>query len=710
MRTYYRLVLRHRVAVLLICASLTVLAGLSLSRVTLSTSLSKLFLEDTVDHQRYVERVKRYGGSEQLIIGLEQPDLKSPTVQTRLRRIVAQLEALDGVSRVTSIFSAVPAGSLADVDALAVDPVVGGLLLSSDRRHTSIVVEFEPDDLHTLELAPVVIGEVMEIFEHEGIASGSLHFGGFIAMLAEIARQSRRNLVWITPLVGTLMLLMVYLFFRRLWPVLLTMLVAVLAIVWSMGFACLLEREFSMLLVLVPALILLISFSDVVHLCSAYARELAGGRDRDDAILTSAVDVGTACIMTSLTTFVGFVSLSLIEVAAFRRFGFVLGFGTAVALILAMTLVPVIFSFMRPPRPWTHENHRRPGRILDAVLAVCERVATGYPWKVIGSFMVLMVALALGCTQIRVEADFVARMSRSNPLRVATQYFNDHFCGTLAIELFLTAEDGITIGPEFFERLAACRRVIEDHPEVTKVIPPFGVASSLGPAPADLTRFVDAERREVRLVAFIRETGVSAIYSIGKKLQQDALTALGPGVAVEPSGFFYLAGRWLDHHIVTNKRAVLTAFAVIAVILVVLFRSIRIGLWSLLPNVFPLLAVGGVLGFVWRTVDSDLVIILLIAMGIAVDDTIHFLSRWRIEIRRGASSTEALHRAFGFAGRAIVKTSVIFAVGFAPMALSGYLPFRMLGILMPLAVITALLGDLLLLPALVRVGAIRMPA
>ncbi len=160
----------------------------------------------------------------------------------------------------------------------------------------------------------------------------------------------------------------------------------------------------------------------------------------------------------------------------------------------------------------------------------------------------------------------------------------------------------------------------------------------------------------------------------------------------------------------TNKRAVLTAFAVIAVILVVLFRSIRIGLWSLLPNVFPLLAVGGVLGFVWRTVDSDLVIILLIAMGIAVDDTIHFLSRWRIEIRRGASSTEALHRAFGFAGRAIVKTSVIFAVGFAPMALSGYLPFRMLGILMPLAVITALLGDLLLLPALVRVGAIRMPA
>lgn len=709
MHAYFRWVLHHRVAMLMICAGVTVLAGFSLSRMTISTSLSKLFLQDTADHQRYVERVKRYGGSEQLIIGFKQSELNSPTVQDRLRRIVEQLETLNGVAKVASILSTTSAGSTADLDALAADPMFGGLFLSADGQHTAMVVEFEPDELYILERAPKVVGEVIEIFRREGIARETLHFGGFIAMLAEIARQSERNLLWITPLVGGLLLLVIYLFFRRMWPVLLTGLVAALAITWTMGFAALLDREISVLLAVAPALILIISFSDVVHLCSAYAKELAGGRDRDDAILASAVDVGTACILTSLTTFVGFVSFSFIDVAAFRHLGFVLGFGTAIALVLAMTLVPVIFSLMRPPQPWTHDDRRPPGRTLDAVLMSCERLAKSYPLTVIGSFVLLMTALSLGCMRIRIETDFVARMSPGSPLHVDTRYFNEHFAGTIAIELFLTADDGISIGPELFERLAACRRVVEDHPEVAKVIPPFGTTSNPHLTAGDLTRFVDADKREIRLVAFVRETGVSAIYDIGRKIQQDALTAIGPGITIEPSGFFYLAGRWLDHHIVTNKRAILIAFSTITVILVVLFRSIRIGLWSLLPNVFPMLAVGGVIGFVWRTADSDLVIVLLVAIGIAVDDTIHFLSRWRIETRRGASSTEALHRAFGFAGRAIMQTSAIFAIGFAPMALSDYLPFRMLGILMPLAVFTALMGDLLLLPALVCIGAIREP-
>ncbi len=710
MRAYFGWVLRHRVTVLVICAAISGLAALGLSRVTMSTSLSKLFLQDTADHRRYIERLQRYGGSEQLIIGIAHPALRDPAVQQRLRGVVEALQTLDGVARVDSIFSVTPAGRPADIDALAADPAAGGLLVSTDGRHTAVVLEFHSDDLHSLERAPAAIRDISNRFERSGIDRADLHFGGFVAMLAEIARQGRRNLAWITPLVGGLLLLTVYGFFRRLWPVLLTGLVAGLAILWTMGLSSLLDPRLNVLLAVAPALILIVSFSDVVHLCSAYAKELAGGRARDEAIMASAVDVGTACIMTSLTTFVGFVSISLIGVAAFRHLGIVLGFGTAVALLLAMTLVPIVFSFMQPPRPWTRPDRRAPGRILDDVLTCCERLATNHPWAVLSGTVLLMGALGWGCTRIHIETDFVARMSPHSALRRDTTYFNDHFSGTLAIELFLTAEDDATFGLGMLPRLAACHRIIAAYPQVTKVLPPLAVSSLQPRALTELTRFVDVTRREVHLVALVRETGVTAIFTLGERMRRDVQAALGPDITVEPSGFFYLAGRWLDAHLVTNQRALLVAFATISVILVLLFRSLRIGLWSLLPNLLPLLAVGGALGIVWGAVDSDAVIVLLITIGIAVDDTIHFLSRWSIEHRRGATPAAALHRAYGFAGSAIVQTSVIFAIGFAPMAISSYLPFRMLGMLMPLAVITALAGDMLVLPALIRSGAIRMPS
>ena len=135
--------------------------------------------------------------------------------------------------------------------------------------------------------------------------------------------------------------------------------------------------------------------------------------------------------------------------------------------------------------------------------------------------------------------------------------------------------------------------------------------------------------------------------------------------------------------------------------------SWRVGLWSMIPNLLPLLVLAGVLGWATEAIDSDVMALAMIAIGIGVDDTIHFLSRLRVESRRQPDTSRALQQTLYFSGRGIIITTVILVVGFSPFATADYLSHFMMGTLLPLTLVVALVADLLLVPSLVRVGLIR---
>jgi len=136
-------------------------------------------------------------------------------------------------------------------------------------------------------------------------------------------------------------------------------------------------------------------------------------------------------------------------------------------------------------------------------------------------------------------------------------------------------------------------------------------------------------------------------------------------------------------------------------------RSVRVGFWSMIPNVMPLLVLGGYVGFFWERVDSDTLALAVIALGIGVDDTVHFLMRLKLERQRTADAHKALRNTFHFSGRAIVITTVVLVAGFMPFAISDYLPLHIMGTLLPMCLVVALAADLLLVPALVKLGLMR---
>ncbi len=755
MDTYIRLIVRQRWPVLVAIAAITAAALVVISRASIVSTIGGLFLGESPAYQAYVERTRRFGNDELLVVAVEDLDLGDPEERAKLARVVDGLRALPELGQVTSaldatrledgpdglraISFAAAAGELAGESARALlqryceSPGVKGLLFSSDCRHAAVIVEMRRDEQRSVERYPQLVDEVLGHFEAAGIAPERLQRAGWIAVLGETMDQTWFNLSRMMPLVGLVLLVTMLLLFRRLWPVLITGAVALIGVIWSLGFGVLLFERIDVFMAMCPIFILIIACADVIHLCGAYLTELSRGADKARAIALAGSEVGQACLYTSMTTFAGFVSMTLVPAPVFRQSGLILGFGVAVSLLLALTLSPILFSLL--PTPAVDGKGSPALGWIDGLLKKLSAVARDRPWAVVAAFGLLVALAIAGTLQIRVETDFSRRLGVDNPIRVGQRFFRQHFAGVGSLEIFVEAPaDGGLLDPALFEKLARYQDRLQELPGVDRALSSVDLLReahrALGgegalpgsreamaqtllllemDASEQLARLIDAEKRGMRMHLRLRDEGVLATHDVGEQARALAAEIVGPAAQVEISGLTYLLGAWLDTLVTGQRNALLLALVTILVMMIVALRSLRAGLWSMVPNTLPLLALLGYVGWAWDTVDSDTYIVCLVAIGIGVDDTIHFLMRFRRERQRCADVDSAIEAAFAYAGRAIVITSVILVAGFAPLALSDYFATRMFGTLLPGSLVVALAAVLLLVPALIKLGAIRFP-
>ncbi len=753
MRRYFEFVLSHRLAVLALVAALTVLALLSASRAIVATSIGGLFLGESPAYLAWLERGDEFAGDELLIVGFDAPELLEPGWRERLKAAADAILEDPNVDSVTTLLDAPlldregvdlhvsTVGERADVlgtDALLArlreDPTVSGLLLSDEGSRCALVVTLTSDGERHAEEGPRIAAEILTRLEAAELAGPEgLHAGGWVAVVTELLVQTRVNIRRIFPFTAVLLLLTVWLMFRRTWPAFAALGVSLIAVAWTMGFAIVVDRHVNLLMATVPALVLVVGFSDVVHLCSAWLLELEDHEDPREAILAAAEDVGRACLYTSLTTFTGFVCIALVPIPLFRLLGLVLGFGVGAALLLAMTLCPILFSVLPRPRPLRSGATSVVHRGLDRVLRGMARLASERPWPVIAAFALFAGVCVAGAAQIVVEVEMVDRFDEGNRLRRDNDWLNEHFSGTATLDLFLELpEMGGALEPEVIAAVDGLERELERDPRVDSALSLADLLARVhrtlggeGPLPPtraaaaqylllfemgggeDLDRLVDFDQRVLRVVLRMNDAGYAAAREVGLHAAELAEASLPEGAVVEPTGMNYLLGDWLDDVIRGQRNGLLVSMTVIALMMIVALRSPRVGLLSMIPNTLPILAIGGWVGWTWDTVDSDTLIPAILAIGIGVDDTIHFLVRYRVEASRSEDVAAALDRTFRFAGRAIVMTTVILVIGFGPFAISDYFTTRLFGTLVPLSLVVALLADLLLVPALVRVGAMR---
>ncbi|MBW1641792.1 MAG: MMPL family transporter [Deltaproteobacteria bacterium] len=758
MNFYLRFILRRRWPILLVLITITAASLVMASHGIISSSIGGLFLGENPEYPKYLNRADDFGSDDVIIIAIDDSKFLSPSSQDRIERAVDEISVMPYVKDVRSVLDVQEVVGTDDalyvdtyaektrqkpenlesiLDNLCKDHFAEGIFVSKDCQHTTVIVELDTDPNRPSEMIPGLIDNIINAFETSGYDRDQLHVVGLSANIAAVMHETYFSIKTLFPIVLVVLLAAVWIMFRRIWPVAITGIVALIAVSWTVGFSIMLDRHVSIFTGILPAIILIISFSDVIHLCSAYLLELNHGKSKKESILASGVDVGKACIFTSVTTFFGFVSLSLIPTPASRLLGISLGFGTATALILAVTLAPILFSFMPAPKTWRKGTAGRVQGLLDRFLSFSAKISFKIPWVIIIIFAVFFAVIITGLTRFTIETDFAKRMSFDHPLRVAGRYFNKNFVGSNTVDVYIRAsESNDLLQPEMLRKIAQCQQILEDQPEISKTHSLVDLFETLhkefDPEDAennsipdsrealaqylllfemsggrDLERLVDFDRRVMRMIIYLPKEEYRHTAAMGNRSSDLIQEKLGDSVEVKASGLVYLLGDFFEVILKGQQTALFLAFMSIAFMMMIGLRSIGAGLWSMFPNVLPLFALCGYLGLFSDYVDSDVIIIAIMAIGIGVDDTIHFLMRFRIESERQDDLQKAVKQTFFYSGRGIVITTVILVIGFAPFAASDYLTINMMGTLLPMTLVVALLADLFFVPALIKVGAIR---
>jgi len=776
--TFADWVLSHRARLLLLYGVLTIAAVGMTVRTPLRVSLVQGLMPDEAEYEAQVNRAAEFGGgSDDLVyVATREGDaLFTADVLNRIRAAARQLEELPEVDRV---FTLVDARRLAPDESLSAKQVAARAALRGKLRRGQ-VPEFDPrryssgaywpstparqaavdmEELRaTIQRDPVAgrllsrggdaqtmlvrladssrllnqtqsgIREKIEgVLQSQGLGRQGIYCAGTLVIQDWMYDEALHAILLVLPVVAGLVCVMVFVIFHRLSYVLLTLLIAAVAIAWTLGVTAAVFGRLTLLVAAAPGLVLIISTADTIHLISAYTAELRGGLGRRSAVTKVVQEVGGACLLTSLTTFVGFLSLAVVPAVSVRHLAVACAVGVASALVLALTLVPMALMLLPVPASASGTPSRM-NRRLDRLVGLCRHWVLTRPRTVVIAHGLILIGLIAAATTMHVDADLPARFAPGHPLRQSIDFFHREVTGTTSIELTIRTSPDRMLAPATLAGLARLERRLASHSQVESVSSlatvfrivdgllgaesPQGLPQSQAAAEATVAflRRIDPTAVESllaqeaglsRVAVQVTSTRALEVAALAEELEAIADECL-PETQVTSAGFYVVVGKAARQILASQAQGFALCFVCVMVVITLGVRSVRLGLIAMPPNILPLSLLGGVLALTWDLVDSDILGIAIISFGLAVDDTIHFLHRYDIEYERLGDPRDALDRTYRYTGAAIIRTTVILGIGLLPFGLSSYLTIRLLGTYLVFVLASAVLADLLLLPALV---------
>lgn len=536
-----------------------------------------------------------------------------------------------------------------------------------------------------------------------------------------IERDNRR----FAPIVLLIMVVVLYRLLRSWRAVVVPLMAVLVSVAISVGLIAAGPGSFNVVTFVIPTLIMVIGIADAIHLVERYLEERRLGCDISEATRRATIAVGTACLMTSATTAVGFASLLTAHIDVIQEFGLWAAISVGVAFVVTIALVPVgILSLKLPLRGYV-EHHE--GDAVDRGLKALAEFSQKHPTLVMALWGLFAAVCATGAMQIKRDSTLLEEMFDDDPLVVAQlkaeaagfavlpvevdligppEAFKnpDHLARAAAVQDWLLAHDYVAKAGSFIDVVRETHRALYGTPELFAARPEavgqafFLLESAIGD---DLWRLVTPDFSRLHISAYRYDKGLNAYNRLYDELSAElARLFAGSGIEARITGSSLVATRAVAQIVEDLLASLSTAFLVIAVLMGLLFRSLRIGLISMVPNMLPLLVAAAVMGWAGFHIRIASGLIFSMALGIAVDDTIHFLARYRNERLAGRNQHDAIVATMRGSGRAMITTSLLLIAGFSVLMTSAFRGIFEFGLLVALVMLVALAADLTLLPAL----------
>jgi len=738
------LALKFPSATLAIILLITPLLAFSASQLSFSSDIREIFRSGSSDFTVLEQVSKQYPSSDRdIILVIEGPDLFQPDNLDSLRNLHLDLGLVEGVSYVLSMFSArkAPVGDatpeplfplelndIEDIDALKravqAHPIVAEKLLSSDGNLAVFAVSFEDKDISVPELQKL-IGEIRELASQDiDLSRFSLTFTGSSVMRVEIIDTLSQDQRVFGILGMTFGLVLCWVFFRELSFVVIAGAPAAVAVIWLLGTMRLIGQEVNVLTNIVPILVMVLVFSDGLHLLFAIRRNLNLGLDLKDAITQSVRNVGPACALTSATTTIALLSLTLVRHPFITGFGFTAALGTAIAYIAIMVTVPPIAFFLLKNRVLNTESDDNDivRRSINALSFAAARMVHDHSKAI--ALIGLVITLAAGTLYSLNETRYryLDNLPNDNPAYRAIQTIDEKLCGPNVLELLLQWPPGTKLeAASTLEVVKEAHKVLADDPIFRSISSLGGIATWYNDGTKtdqDFFNFLDTARSPTVARVFSPDTGsalLSANFSdldaaellpVLDKLNDklDVLRRQHPEVEFSLTGIVPVSARASTEMIGQLNLSLLIAIAVIIGLIGLAFKSLMAGLASILPNLLPIAVAGAGLYLTGVGLQFTSVVAFTIGFGIAVDNTIHVLNRYRLAEQAGLAPPEAIEETIRLIGPVLMVATIVLVSGSVATFFSAMPVVRLYGYVSATLLATALIGGMMFLPAILRVA------
>ncbi|HEY7476444.1 MAG TPA: MMPL family transporter [Vicinamibacterales bacterium] len=727
----------------------------------IDNDLTAWFSRDDPIYREYERFQDEFGGTRTLIVAVVAPSrerLFSKEGFTFLEEATRGIERVRHVDRVASLATATVVDSapgtppdstgaggdavldvrrlIEDLDgkppavvgarALA-DDLIRGDLVSEDGTVAALIVFF--DERHVDEARAQVLEEIRNVVSAALPAGYKAYYNGSLEISETYNRITLENQTKFIPPMAVLTLGAIFLMFRSWRRTLLTAGAVLVSVIWTLGLYDLCGFTYNVLSSMIVPLVTVLAVADDVHIIQHYDEVRRTGSP-EQAFRSTVSHLVAPLLGASGTTALGMLSLSTSSVVAVREFGFGSAIGVMVDFMISIVLVPTILGWMKPEAsvPPQEAWFKKP---MQAVAAFSTRRAR----LVLIAGAIATAAAAAGVTRLRVDTNHINVFSPRHPLGQSAEVIDTRLGGIYTFQVFFEGPPESIRQPDVLARMDRLETELRTLPFVKKVTGladyvkrihhDLGAPGGAGVMPAsapliaqelfvfsladqgrvELERVAASDFSKAQITVKLASMSSDLVFEqINEAERRAARIFAGSDVRPTVTGSGRLFAT-LDHYLVVSQiSSFATAFVTVFAVIFAIFRSWRFGVLAIVPNLFPVLAIFGVMGWLDISLNVATIMLASVALGVVDDDTIHFISRYRRETGEGRSTFDAIERATMHEGRAALTTAIINSLSFGVLALSEYRPTAWFGGLLALTMIVAFLAEVFILPATITIA------
>ncbi len=610
-------------------------------------------------------------------------------------------------------------------DIATTNPLFVKDLVSTDGRRTSLIVTLRATE-ENYEYHEEV-AQIEKIVAEEADRSGrKIHVVGEKVIDIRFLQYIQKDLQRFIPLTYLVLGLLTFVMFRNVRDTVIAIISISASLAWIGGTIPLAGYMMNSVNAGLPSLVLCIAVTDVVHIIHRYRKNLSGTDDRARALHTALKEALIPCFLTSFTTAIGFGSLAFNEISPISGFGFLASVGVSAAFVVCIVTVPSLLLLWKERSANMREDTQFvPKRMMTSLAGLLVRRRNA----VIAIAIVLMGIAVTGALRIRVQSDRITYLRKSDALYKAVRFIENGLAGTTELDIWIEGgQDGIIKEPRVLREIEKLAGFLRSQPEVDKVlcvndffkemnkafyednperyelpdtrakVAQFMLIYSMSGRKNELDKYMDYPSSRTRVSVRSSEHNSEKLDDLIRRIRRYLKNTFEPPVRARLASLAVVHNNVFHYVLKGLLYGLLTAIILIFAVMCVNFTSLRVGLVSMVPNLIPIVAALGVMGLCGLHLEIATAMTFSIAIGIAVDDTIHFLTRFRTHLARARDYPKAVHLTLEDIGSALVETTAIMIGGFLVLLFASLRMNVFFGLLCAFIVSTALLADLTITP------------